>query len=545
MNPEGCIADWYGGARRLYGYRSENIVGHTLSDLYSSETRPSEVGKLASQLARAFGEGHAVADTWHGHKDKSTFRANVVVASLRDEQNTLHGYAVIVRNLNDRPPLPEVKKSFDFGSEPEAVGVVHGEFDNISEANPAFLGMLGYAREEMLEGSLNWFDLSDPEFAMLDEWSYEQCLRFGACTPIEKHLIRKDGSKILVRITRASVGIRPFRWVAFVQQQEVDSIHEGAGAKGVQTAAHFEEMVGSSAAWNHVLQLIDVVAPTDATVLILGETGTGKELIARALHRLSPRKRFPFVTLNCAAIPTGLLESELFGYERGAFTGALSQKIGRFEMAHGGTLFLDEIGDIPLDLQPKLLRALQEKSFERLGGTKTIPINVRLVAATNRNLSQMMSEKLFRSDLYYRLQVFPISTPPLRDRPEDIPALARHFTRQYSARMGRHVEKIPDETMKALVAWQWPGNIRELENFIERSVILSPAATLRAPLSEISGQAQTMGGSSTLEQVERAHILKILRESNGVITTAATRLGLHRTTLNAMMRKLGITRRDI
>jgi transcriptional regulator with GAF, ATPase, and Fis domain len=260
---------------------------------------------------------------------------------------------------------------------------------------------------------------------------------------------------------------------------------------------------------------------------------------------MSPRKNLPFVTLNCAAIPTGLLESELFGYERGAFTGALSQKIGRFEMAHRGTLFLDEVGDIPLDLQPKLLRALQEKAFERLGGTKTIPIDVRLVAATNRNLTQMMGDKLFRSDLYYRLRVFPITTPPLRDHPEDIPMLARHFTKKYAGIMGRQIDKIPSETMRALVSWHWPGNVRELENFIERSVILSRGPSLRAPIGEIRHDALEPAASATLEQVERDHIVRVLRESGGVVTTAATRLGLHRTTLNAMMRKLGISRKDL
>jgi len=260
---------------------------------------------------------------------------------------------------------------------------------------------------------------------------------------------------------------------------------------------------------------------------------------------MSPRRHLPFVTLNCAAIPTGLLESELFGYERGAFTGALQQKIGRFEMAHRGTLFLDEVGDIPLDLQPKLLRALQEKSFERLGGTKTIPIDVRLVAATNRNLTQMMGDKLFRSDLYYRLKVFPITTPPLRDHAEDIPVLARHFTKKYAAKMGRTIDKIPSDTMRALVGWHWPGNVRELENFIERAVILSSGSSLRAPLAEIRDGAPESAGGATLEEVEREHILRVLRETDGVITTAATRLGLHRTTLNAMMKKLGISRKDL
>jgi chemotaxis protein methyltransferase CheR len=251
--------------------------------------------------------------------------------------------------------------------------------------------------------------------------------------------------------------------------------------QALDVTRNFAEIIGTSASLNRVMGQVEVVAPTDATVLILGETGTGKELIARALHKMSPRRNLPFITLNCAAIPTGLLESELFGYERGAFTGALSQKIGRFEMANGGTLFLDEVGDIPLELQPKLLRALQEKSFERLGGTKTIPIDVRLIAATNRTLNQMMRDKLFRSDLYYRLMVFPITTPPLRDRPDDIPILSEHFTRKYAAKMGRTIDEIPDETMKTLIAWSWPGNVRELENFIERSVILSPGRFFERP----------------------------------------------------------------
>ena len=279
--------------------------------------------------------------------------------------------------------------------------------------------------------------------------------------------------------------------------------------------------------------------------MILGETGTGKELIARAVHQNSPRNKLPFVTLNCAAIPTGLLESELFGYERGAFTGALSQKIGRFEMANHGTLFLDEVGDIPVDLQPKLLRALQEKSFERLGGTKTIPIDVRLVAATNRDLTQMMSDKLFRSDLYYRLKVFPIKTPSLRERPEDIPVLTRHFIQKYSEKMNRHIEEIPTATMKALSAWKWPGNVRELENFIERAVILTPGKTLFAPIAELGEETEEMRADGTLEQVERDYIVKVLRDCSGVISTAATRLGLPRTTLNAMMKKLGISRKEL
>ncbi len=317
-----------------------------------------------------------------------------------------------------------------------------------------------------------------------------------------------------------------------------------ANAENTNRHDNFEEIVGRSAAVKRVLAEVETVAPTDATVLILGETGTGKELIARAVHRLSARKDHPFVTLNCAAIPTGLLESELFGYEKGAFTGALAQKIGRFELAHRGTLFLDEVGDIPLDLQPKLLRALQEKAFERLGGIRTIPIDVRLVAATNRNLKQMMGDKLFRSDLYYRLKVFPITAPALRDHPEDIPVLAQHFTQKYAREMKRRVETIPPDIMPALVSWPWPGNVRELENFIERSVILSPGSTLRVPLAELRADAmETAGG--TLAEMERDYIIHVLRKTGGVISAAAIRLGLPRTTLNALMRKLGITRKDL
>jgi formate hydrogenlyase transcriptional activator len=392
---------------------------------------------------------------------------------------------------------------------------------------------------------VQWPDLTPPEYSALDELAHEEGLRFGACTPYEKELLRKDGTRVPVLVATAVLKLSPFRWITFVQDLKERDRQESVEDEDVAIKDDFGEIVGSSAALRRVQQQVEVVAPTDANVLILGETGTGKELVARAIHRLSPRKNLPFVTLNCAAIPTGLLESELFGYERGAFTGALGQKIGRFEMAHRGTLFLDEVGDIPLDLQPKLLRALQEKAFERLGGTRTIPIDVRLVAATNRNLTQMMGDKLFRSDLYYRLKVFPITTPPLRDHPEDIPILVRHFTKKYAAKMGRQIGKIPAETMRALVNWHWPGNVRELENFIERSVILSRGPNLRAPSAEIRAGASEGPVSSTLDQVEREHIVRVLRETGGVVSAAATRLGVPRTTLNAMMRKLGISRKDI
>jgi formate hydrogenlyase transcriptional activator len=314
------------------------------------------------------------------------------------------------------------------------------------------------------------------------------------------------------------------------------------------TTQQFEEIVGESSGLKRVLKQVEDVAGTDATVLILGETGTGKELIARAIHRLSPRRDNAFVKLNCSAIPSGLLESELFGHEKGAFTGAIAQKIGRLELAHQGTFFLDEVGDLPAELQPKILRALQEKEFERVGGTRTIPVNIRLVAATNRDLAKMVNAGQFRSDLYYRLRVFPVTIPPLRERREDIPLLVRYFLASHSKRMGRRIETIPDETMKTLVRWNWPGNVRELENFIERSVILSPGAVLRAPLAELEQIEASSGSADTnLEAAEREHILRVLRECKGIIGGAhgaAERLGLKRTTLNSKIKKLGIHRRD-
>ncbi len=296
-----------------------------------------------------------------------------------------------------------------------------------------------------------------------------------------------------------------------------------------------------------MLKQVETVAATDVTVLILGETGTGKDLIARAIHELSSRSARSLVKLNCAAIPTGLLESELFGHEKGAFTGAISQKVGRLELAHEGTFFLDEIGDLPLELQPKILRALQEKEFERLGGTRTIPVNIRLIAATNRDLQQMVTDRQFRSDLYYRLRVFPILLPPLRERREDIPLLVRYFVSKHSRRMDRRIETIPPGVMNALVRWDWPGNIRELENFVERAVILSKGPELRAPLAELETSAAPPERDTTLESTEREHIIRVLREAKGIIAGpqgAAARLGLKRTTLNSKLKKLGIERDD-
>ena len=314
----------------------------------------------------------------------------------------------------------------------------------------------------------------------------------------------------------------------------------------IRSERHFEEIIGDSPALKRVLAQVEVVAPTDSTVLIQGETGTGKELIARAVHRLSGRRDRTFVKLNCAAIPTGLLESELFGHERGAFTGAIAQKVGRFELAHEGTIFLDEVGEIPLELQSKLLRVLQEQEFERLGSTRTIRVNVRLIAATNRDLANLVEANGFRSDLYYRLNVFPLTLPPLRDRPEDIPTLMRYFAQHYAARMKKTIESISAKTLETLSRYHWPGNIRELENMVERAVILTQGTELQIPLGELKTESRPpVREVSSLHDAEREHILRALRETRWVIggpTGAAARLGLKRTTLTSKIKKLGICR---
>jgi formate hydrogenlyase transcriptional activator len=324
----------------------------------------------------------------------------------------------------------------------------------------------------------------------------------------------------------------------------------------IRTERRMDEVVGGSTTLRDVLRQVEVVAPTDSAVLITGETGTGKELIARAVHRLSTRRDRTFVKLNCAAIPTGLLESELFGHEKGAFTGAVERRIGRFELADGGTLFLDEVGDIPGELQPKLLRVLQEQEFERLGSAKTVKVNVRLVAATHRNLAKMVAEGKFRSDLYYRLHVFPVHLPSLRERREDIPELVRHFVGLFARRFGKNIKTIPTETMSALEQYSWPGNIRELEHLIERAVILTGGSELRVPLADLVPLSPPEGVAHeasrpapvTLRESERDLISRTLEECGGVVGGphgAAARLGLKRTTLLSRMKKLGISRSQV
>ena len=365
----------------------------------------------------------------------------------------------------------------------------------------------------------------------------------GAFTDADTQLLSQVANQLAIAIENA-LAYREIDALKTKLQDEKLYLEEE-----ISNQFNFREVIGHSPSLKRALQDAQTVAPTDSNVLIFGETGTGKELIARAVHNLSSRKDHTLVKVNCAAIPTGLLESEMFGHEKGAFTGAIEQRKGRFELANRGTLFLDEVEDIPVDLQPKLLRVLQEQEFERLGSSRTITVDVRVIAATNADLAQLVAEKKFRSDLYYRLNVFPITLPPLRERTEDIPLLVHFFAHKFAQRMRKPIERIPTETVTALTRYSWPGNIRELQNLIERAVILSRGTVLEVPLGELKQNGKTAEHNGTngiaLESVEREHILRVLRETNWVIggpAGAAARLGLPRTTLNNKMQKLGISR---
>ena len=465
--------------------------------------------------------------------------------------------------------------------------VIHHEYTSLALYEPEMnqMRMLaldfpqgkGLIREEMLvplEGSMSGKAFRNRQSLVLDRAAMDEFIsptsrllrdegvRSVVCTPLITH------DRVLGTISLASL-----RDAAF-QQGDVDLLVQVAGQVAIavenalafqeigelknklaqeklyledeiRSEMNFDEIVGESPALRSVLKHVETVAPTDSTVLIQGETGTGKELIARAINNLSPRREHTFVKVNCAAIPAGLLESELFGHERGAFTVAIAQRLGRFELANGGTIFLDEVGDIPLELQPKLLRVLQEQEFERLGSTHTVRVDIRLVAATNRDLSEMVAARTFRSDLYYRLRVFPILVPPLRERQEDIPALVRYFVQKYARRMNRAVETIPAETLDVLVHYAWPGNIRELENLIERAVIVSPGPVLRVPLGEFKVPTELSADILPLQAAEREHIVRALQASNWVLAGprgAAARLGMKRTTLQSKMLKLGVAR---
>lgn len=462
------------------------------------------------------------------------------------------------REIKSIDSLALYERLFEFS--PDAI-IVSDQDGRITEVNSQVERLFGYGRGELLDQSVeilipSRFRKAHPEHRKTYA-AQPRTRPMGA--GLDLFGLRKDGTEFPADIMLSAVETSAGRVILTVVRDLSERVaaQQALARKELEkryleeeyiTVNRFEDIIGGSPGLRKILKEAETVAATDVTVLILGETGTGKDLVARAIHQLSSRREKSLVKLNCSAIPTGLLESELFGHEKGAFTGAISQKIGRLELAHQGTFFLDEIGDLPLELQPKLLRALQEKEFERLGGTRTIPVDARLVAATNRDLRKMVADREFRSDLYYRLKVFPISIPPLRERREDIPALVNYFVTKHARSLNRKIETIPNEVMKALIRWDWPGNIRELENFVERAVILTNGATLRAPLAELEPPTgDSKDYDTTLETSQKDHILQVLRETKGVIAGsdgAAARLGLKRTTLNSKLKKLGIERKD-
>jgi PAS domain S-box-containing protein len=605
LDIEGHVTTWNPGAMRAKQYTAEEIIGKDFSRFFTQEDidrgRPAELLKLAAQRGRIEDEG------WRVRKDSSRFWANIVLTAIRDETGELTGFAKVTRDFTDRKRAGEavmLQLSQALLANMDVRKLLSAISASLQEVVPMDCATLGLYEEGSESMMVQFLGVSEKQSARGDVRVPMEGSPAGRAflTREPVCLSRIQGSEFLPEGTQhlTNLGMQSGCWIPLVHRGQaigalaVASRLEGAFGQRetemlVQVADQvamavsnamvfrqiadlrdrlsqekqyledeinfenrFEDIVGESGGLRQVLKQIETVAPTTATVLIQGETGTGKELLARAIHRLSPRRDRTFVKVNCAAIPAGLLESELFGHERGAFTGAIARKIGRLELGHEGTLFLDEVGELPLDLQPKLLRALQEKEIERLGSTRPIPVNIRLVAATNRDLGQMVAEKEFRSDLYYRLKVFPIFAPPLRDRASDIPVLVRHFVSTHSRRMGKGVETIPEETMQALCSWPWPGNIRELENFIERAVILTRGPVLYVPLAELETkvaeeQAELEERNPTLHAAEREHILRVLRETKGQIggtDGAAERLGLKRTTLNSKIKKLGIERSE-
>jgi formate hydrogenlyase transcriptional activator len=607
LDVEGRILTWNPGAERIKGYAEAEVLGSHFSRLFLEED--VKRGLPASLLRQAARRGRVEEEGWRVRKDGSRFWANVVLTAIRDSNGVLTGFAQIVHDETDRKQAQEaviaelsglllahvdIRKMLGAFSASVQQMVPH-DFATLALYDEATNQLRAYflAAEEGV--TVNQKDmLLDPDASpagqafrtrrpvilnRIDRWPFAPeslahhiaaGMQSGLWVPLI-HRERTLGAMAVSRRAENAFNQQDAEKLGQVARQVAMAVNNALAYRQIAELSdrlkqekkyledeinlenRFEDIVGESTGLRNVLRQIETVAPTDATVLIQGETGTGKELLARAIHRLSPRNERTFIKLNCAAIPAGLIESELFGHEKGAFTGAIARKIGRLELAHEGTLFLDEVGELPLDLQPKLLRALQEREIERVGGSRPIPVNVRLIAATNRDLARMVAEKQFRDDLYYRLKVFPVFAPPLRQRQGDIPILVRHFVSLHSRRMGKSIETIPPEAMEALTRWRWPGNIRELENFLERAVILSRGPVLHVPLVELEAMSEeeedeeTAAVNPTLQAAEREHILRALREAKGMIGGAggaAERLGLKRTTLNSKIKKLGIERRD-
>jgi formate hydrogenlyase transcriptional activator len=605
LDKDGYITTWNPGAERIKYYTPDEIIGKHFSRFFMQEDiergRPAELLRLAALRGRIEEEG------WRVRKDGSRFWADVVLTAVRDKTGELTGFAKVTRDFTDRKRAEEavmLQLSHALLANMDVrklLGAISASVRDVVPHDCATLALYEASSKSLMvqflgadEGDLKRSDLQvslegspaaeafrtrEPVLIERFETSHFRpeavshltslgmhsacCIplihrgevigTLAVCSRLENAFTQREAEMLVQvadQIAMAVSNAMVFRQIAELRdrlRQEKEYLQEEINLEN-----RFEDIIGDSGGLRQVLKEIETVAPTDATVLIQGETGTGKELLARAIHRLSGRSDRTFVKVNCAAIPAGLIESELFGHEKGAFTGAIARKMGRLELAHEGTLFLDEVGELPMDLQPKLLRALQEREIERLGGTRSIPINIRLIAATNRDLAQMVTEKQFRSDLFYRLRVFPVFAPPLRDRAGDIPVLVRHFVSAHSRRMGKSIENIPEETMKALCRWPWPGNIRELENFLERAVILTRGSVLYVPLAELETkvaeeEAELESSGATLHAAERDHILRVLRETRGQIggtDGAAERLGLKRTTLNSKLKKLGIERSD-
>lgn len=605
LDRDGYIVTWNLGGERIHGYTADEILGKHFSRFFTQADL--ERAHPNAMLMQAAERGHYEEEGWRVRKDGARFWANSVLTAVRDGGGNVTGFAKVTRDQTDRKRAEEavmlqlsnallanmdVHKMLEaFSASIRAViphdaatlGVYNGDSGTLLvqflgagesgerlgslrvpvDGSPA--GRAFRSREPVVLENLSAPDLTVEGVQHLTTLGMKSgcwvpliyqgeaigalavsSLHEAAFTLRDAEMLSELADQVAMAVNNAQV----FRQVEEVRDrlnQEKQYLEEEINLEN-----RFEDIVGESTGLRQVLKQIETVAPTDATVLIQGETGTGKELLARAIHRLSNRSERTFIKLNCAAIPAGLLESELFGHEKGAFTGAIARKMGRLELAHEGTLFLDEVGEMPLELQPKLLRALQEREIERLGGTRPISVNVRLIAATNRDLGQMVQEKTFRADLFYRLKVFPIFAPPLRERASDIPYLVRHFVDMHSRRMGKEIVTIPDATMDALMKWKWPGNIRELENLLERAVILTKGPVLYVPLAELEApleddEEEDDGETPTLHAAERDHILKVLRECKGLIggpDGAAARLGLKRTTLNSKLKKLGIERKE-
>jgi formate hydrogenlyase transcriptional activator len=543
----GRYLDVNSAGAEMLGYTREEILGFSIPDIIAEE----EIPRLAPALAQ-FAGGNVVLTEWKfRRKDGSFFPGEVCGKQLPNGH--VQG---IVRDITERRQAEEdmrrSEERFRVALKDSPITVFNQDCDlrYTWMYNPQLYwqhDVLGKTDEEIL-GIRRAKALNDLKTRVLttggparEEVAIPYDGKNYAFDMTIEPLFNAEGK--VVGITGACMDIAQLREIADRLKDAKEKLAQEKTylESEIQSELGFEEIVGQSPSLRTVLRKARVVAPTDSTVLVLGETGTGKELVARSVHSLSSRHDRTFVKLNCAAVPSGLLESELFGHEKGAFTSAVSQKVGRIELADKGTLFLDEIGELPLELQPKLLRVLQDREFERLGGIRTLKVDVRIIAATNRDLRHDIAERKFREDLFYRLNVFPISLPPLRDRQDDIPMLVHHFVQKHAMRMGRTIDIVPDETMQVLRNWNWPGNVRELENMIERMVILSKGPVLAAPPAELQRLEDSL--EDNLSEMEREHIIRILKETNGVLSGkdgAANRLGIKRTTLQSMLKRFGI-----